>query len=106
MKHGLRDNHLQIIKHILQPFAGKIELVGLFGSRATGAYRNNSDIDLVFYGELSEAALDRIYSLFSESLLPFSVDVVAYNLITQSPLREHIDAVMQPLMDRKELLGE
>jgi predicted nucleotidyltransferase len=95
--HGLTDGQLRIITDTLRPFAGKITTVGLFGSRATGTHRDNSDIDLVLYGPLNEADVDRIYTLFEESPLPIKVDVVAFDLIDHPPLKQHITAVMRPL---------
>ena len=47
---GLSDKELNIITRILKPYAAKISQVKIFGSRATGKYRKNSDIDLVIYG--------------------------------------------------------
>jgi uncharacterized protein len=95
--HGLTPPQMQLISTILRPYARKITLVGLFGSRATGTYRANSDIDLVLYGTLAAREVDRLHSLFEESALPMKVDVVAYDLIDHPPLQAHITAVMQPL---------
>jgi predicted nucleotidyltransferase len=91
---------LRVIANILRPFAARITTVGLFGSRATGVYRDNSDIDLVLYGPLTENDIDRIYTLFQESSLPVSVDVTAFELIDYPPLKAHITAVMKPLFSK------
>jgi len=101
--HGLSESQLQVIRAILAPFAESIESVGLFGSRATGRFRPNSDIDMVLYGPIDEAMQDRIATLFDESPLAVDVDVVAYALIAYPALRAHIDAVMRPLFTRAEL---
>jgi predicted nucleotidyltransferase len=95
--HGLTHQQLHIIGETLRPFADKITTVGLFGSRATGTYRDNSDIDLVLYGPLSAADIDRIYTRFEDSALPIKVDVAAFDLIDHPPLKQHIAAVMRPL---------
>ena len=95
--HGLTDGQLRIITDIMRPFTDKITTVGLFGSRATGTYRDNSDIDIVLYGHLSEADIDRLYTIFEESSLPLKVDVTAFDLIDYPPLKAHIMAVMRPL---------
>lgn len=96
-EHGLTAEQLQIIREVLAPHAGVIQQVGLFGSRAKGTARPNSDIDLVLYGPLSEAIVDRVWTLFAESCLAVTVDIVAYDLIEAPALKSHIDAVMQPL---------
>ncbi|WP_417905192.1 nucleotidyltransferase family protein [Candidatus Tisiphia endosymbiont of Micropterix aruncella] len=92
--HGLSKEQLNILRNILLPFSKQIESVGLFGSRATGSYRPNSDIDIVIYGSLDEKTLDRIFTLLNDSNLPVKVDVQSYDLITYPPLKEHIDANM------------
>jgi predicted nucleotidyltransferase len=102
--HGLLGRHLAMIAEVLVPFAEAIESVGLFGSRATGTQKPGSDINLVLYGPLTEPMVDRLWTRFLESLLPFPVDVVAYSLITEPALKKQIDAVMRPLMVREDLI--
>ncbi len=77
---------------ILETLAGRIERVAVFGSRAEARYRASSDLDLVLYGSASEADCDRLWTLFQDSDLPFSVDVKSYDRIDHEPLRAHIDA--------------
>ncbi len=103
-KHDLTADQLRIIRDTLAPYAEKIDCVGLFGSRATGTARNNSDIDMVIYGRLDEQLVDRIWSLFDESNLAVKVDINAYHLITYPPLKMHIDSVMHPLLTQADLL--
>ena len=104
--HGLNENHLKIIKGILKPYAQDIEKVGLLGSRATGKYRSNSDIDMVLYGNINEPTLDRIWTLFDASNLPVSVDVAVYDLIDYPPLKNHVDDSMEVLFTHAELQGD
>lgn len=101
--HGLSSDQLNIIRGVLSPYALVITQVGLFGSRALGTARPNSDIDLVLYGPLTEAMEDRIWTLFDESSLALKVDVSAYDLLSYPPLRLHIDEVMQPLFEQADL---
>ena len=98
-KHGLRPQQINTIHRILLPFLDQIEHVGLFGSRASGLYRPNSDIDLVIYGSLDEKAMDRIFTLLNDSNLPFKVDVQVYDLINYLPLKNHIDSNMLLLFE-------
>lgn len=79
--------------------AGSIELVGTFGSRATGKARPAPDLDLVVYGPIGDQATDRLRSEFEESPMSIAVDIVAYDRIETARLKQHIDAVMQPLFD-------
>ena len=85
------------MRDVLRPFANVIESVGVFGSRAMGNARENSDIDLVIYGSISERQIDRLWTLFDESSLAVRVDLLAYNHIKHAPMRSHIDRFMQPL---------
>ena len=97
---GLTADHRDLLRDILATAGDRIDRVAVFGSRATGRYRPNSDLDLVLYGSADQAACDRLWTLFQESPLPFSVDVVSYAAIDSPPLRTHIDAVARPLFVR------
>lgn len=97
--HGLSPRQLAAIRRILQPWAARITAVEIFGSRATGNHRPNSDLDLLLHGDLDQRAIDRLWTLFHESNLPFAVDVSSYDLISHEPLREHVDRVRRPLFD-------
>lgn len=103
LDHGLTPQQVQIVRDVLAPYAAQITQVGLFGSRAKGTARPNSDIDLVLYGPLSEAVVDRIWTLFVDSSLAVAVDIIAYDLIDTPALKSHIDQVMQPLFERADL---
>ena len=95
--HGLTERQMLVIAEALRPYLHKISKVGLFGSRATGTYRENSDVDIVLYGSLDANDVDRLHTLFDDSSLPMSVDISAYHLIDYPPIKAHIEAVMKPL---------
>lgn len=100
---SLDASRMAIIKSVLRPYAHRIDKVGIFGSHATGTARPNSDIDLVLYGRLSEADIDRIWTLFSESALPVGVDVIGYDAALYPPLRAHIDRTARLLLTSDDL---
>ena len=100
--HGLTDSQLQTIKNILREFPAQVESVSLFGSRATGTYKSNSDIDLVLYGDIDSDSIDRLWTLFHESNLPYKVDVNAYQFARYP---EHIDSRAKVLFTQAELEG-
>lgn len=104
MDHGLSEQQLEIIQRILAQFADKIDRVGLFGSRAQGTHRPNSDIDLVVWGNIDEKTADRLWTLFNESSLALKVDVLVYAQITKAALKEHIDLVSVPLFTKADLI--
>jgi len=94
---------LGILRGVLSSFADRIQIAGLFGSRATKKARPNSDVDLVLYGDIDAELVDRIWTLFNDSSLVLKVDVLGYDLISHMPLKAHVDQVMQPLFTQEEL---
>lgn len=102
-KHGLTADHIAMVTQILRPYADKITCVGLFGSRAKGIYGAHSDIDMVIKGDLDQVDIDRLYSLFDDSLIPYKIDIVAYHLVDYLPLKQHIDDVFLPLLYQRDL---
>ena len=80
-----------VIAKLIEPLKGKLTDVRVFGSRALGTARPNSDIDIVLYGEVTEAEIDRLWTEFDESDLCVSVDVVGYEHIRYPPMRDHLD---------------
>jgi predicted nucleotidyltransferase len=64
----------------------------IFGSRAMGNYKPGSDIDIVLKGRVSEALVMTVnVELNERTPLPYRFDLVAYDLLSDSPLKEHID---------------
>ena len=103
--HGLSTAQVATIRAIMASQADRIERVALFGSRATGSARSASDVDLVVFGPVDEASIERLWTDFDESDLPFTVDVVGYRLIENPSLKAHIDAVARTLFTQDELSG-
>jgi uncharacterized protein len=103
---GLSSAQRQTIRTILAQNADDIARVDVFGSRARGTQRPNSDLDLVLHGSVDEAVIDRLWTLFQESNLPFSVDVKSYEQTQYAPLKAHMDAVCKTLFTRDELIQE
>lgn len=99
------DRDRSILRGILSVFADRIDRAAIFGSRALGRAHAASDIDLVLYGSLDDAAVARIWTMLDESGLAVTVDVARYEGLGHSSLRRHIDAYALPLFDRDELLA-
>jgi Predicted nucleotidyltransferases len=97
---GLGDSDRELLRLILATAQDRIESVAVFGSRAQGTQRPNSDIDLVLYGDVDAMLCARLGSLFRESRLAISVDVLGYDGIAYAPLRAHIDRTARPLFVR------
>jgi predicted nucleotidyltransferase len=75
----------------------EISRVCVFGSRALGTHRPNSDVDLVAFGEIDRVAAARIVQELESLPLPYLIDFVVYDGIISAPLRQHIDAVAQQI---------
>ena len=101
--HGLTVEQVQIIKKIIYSYQDKIIKIDLFGSRAMGSYKENSDIDLVIHGTLNVEEIDHLFTLFRESNLAVFVDIKEYDSIDYLPLKKHIDEVAVTLFDREDL---
>jgi predicted nucleotidyltransferase len=75
----------------------------VFGSRAQGRHRPESDVDLALYGELEERLVARIAGELEELPLPYSFDVLAYAGLRHGALQAHIDRVGPLVFERSEL---
>ena len=101
--HGLSPRTLRTIAEVLRQSSASIEEVALYGSRATGRWRPNSDVDLVLYGYVSPQEVDRMWTRFHESLLPLRVEAVAYQHLRASLARCRLDAAARTLFTRDQL---
>ncbi|MFK8262714.1 nucleotidyltransferase domain-containing protein [Capnocytophaga canimorsus] len=89
---GLETTVLASFQDIFEKFEN-IEKVIVYGSRAKGNFRYNSDIDLSIIGEVSYDDLLKIEFLIDELLLPYKVDLSVFNKIDNSDLKTHIERV-------------
>lgn len=87
----LEESQLACIKGILAREAPKCE-VRAFGSRVNGTARQFSDLDLVLVcrEKLYWRRLEALRNAFSESDLPFMIDVLDWQAISES-FRERIE---------------
>lgn len=87
---GLTPKAIEMISGVLHAHP-QVERTTIFGSRAIGNYRDNSDIDLCLHGTTDEKLLARITGELEELPLPYCFDVVLYDSISHPPVRTHID---------------
>ena len=71
----------------------EVERAVLFGSRAKGNARPNSDIDLALYGAIHTLALERIAEELDELPTPYLFDLQAIEGLQNPALLEHIQRV-------------
>lgn len=89
MKLGLSEKHFQLIVETLKQT--DIDRAVVFGLRAKGNWRENSDIDIAVFGE--GVNVGSLVAQLDELPMPYKFDIVDYNSINSCALREHIDRV-------------
>jgi predicted nucleotidyltransferase len=96
---GLDDRTLRLMRGFFEkhPSIGEVRI---FGSRAKGNFRSESDVDLAIFGDVDSVLASLVASELDELPLPYQFDVQAYPSIKHTPLREHIDRVGRPFFVR------
>lgn len=90
---GLSDDQFSQLIGIFK-LVKQVNQVKVFGSRAKGNYRKNSDIDLALFGDsLDRFVISKLLLELDDSNIPFKVDAQIYTEINNDPLKEHIDRV-------------
>ena len=89
MNIGLSGEHIKLIVDAIKE-SGAAKAV-VYGSRAKGNWRENSDIDIAVFG--GGVNIGRLHSRLDDLPMPYKFDVTDYDAINHVPLREHIDRV-------------
>lgn len=98
---GLTERDMKTLRDILSRYPDVRE-VFIFGSRAKGNFGQGSDIDLAVMNEgVTDKMIAQLKSDFSESSLPYFVDVTHYPTLRHAELKSHIDRVGLPVYQRK-----
>lgn len=81
----LSEEHLGEVRRILREHFPGVE-VRAFGSRVRGQAREYSDLDLALVGDetFDWRRIEAVKDAFSDSGLPFMVDVLDWNAISES----------------------
>jgi predicted nucleotidyltransferase len=104
--YGLENNDIMRIREV---FAAHNEVAQaiLYGSRAKGNDRPNSDIDLTLLGErLNLSLLLEIETELDDLLLPYTIDLSLYRHIENPALLAHIKRVGRVFYTRDNLALE
>jgi predicted nucleotidyltransferase len=106
IKFGLNSATVSAIQAIFAQHP-KITQVIIYGSRAKGNYRANSDIDLTMQGaQLDYSLLAKIDNQLDDLLLPYTIDLSIYGKIDNLDLLEHIKRVGQIFYEKLELFSD
>jgi predicted nucleotidyltransferase len=101
-RHGLSQRTVEQIQDVLAHYP-EVGRAVLFGSRAKGAARPGSDIDLALYGEgLDWRVLGRIEDELDDLLLPYSFSLLHDDTRTDSEVAAHIARVGLPFYEREQ----
>ncbi len=94
MKYGLKETTIEKITAVLARYP-QVEEAILYGSRAMGNYKTDSDIDLTLCGgaDLTLKVLYRIMNEIDDLLLPYTFDLSIFNDISDADVVEHIQRV-------------
>ena len=89
---GLDEEELSKLQTLFSSYP-EISKVILFGSRAKGTARKNSDIDLAVEGLESPLKIEALAMELDELPLPYHFDLQAMSTIKNRSLLEHIERV-------------
>lgn len=94
MKYGLSKEIYEEIKKVINKF--NAYQFKIFGSRARGDYKNNSDIDIVVFGDITEQDKFLILNEFDLINMPYTIDIVFMKNIEKQSL---IDSILKEGVD-------
>lgn len=88
MRYGLPDEVYLKIKSIINQYS-QYEFK-IFGSRARGNYKKNSDIDIAVVGNVTENDYFNILNEIDLINIPYTIDIVFLNKTNKKELKESI----------------
>ena len=88
MKFGLSDDVLGKLREIIKKYHYDFFI---FGSRARGDYRNNSDIDIAVMGNVTEKDQIQIRNEFDALILPYMIDILFVSNLKNVELIKNIE---------------
>lgn len=94
---ALSSDQVDIVRSIISEFAPEAHIF-IFGSRADGSAKPYSDLDIALKQQhpIDKKAINRIIIAFSDSDLPFRVDVLDWHTLTPE-FKRIIEADLSPL---------
>lgn len=90
MAFGLPQKTITQLKSVFKNHP-EITQVKIYGSRARDYYRKGSDIDLAFFSESEKDLSSKLSWELDDLPTPYLFDLVNYNTLNDSPLKEEID---------------
>jgi predicted nucleotidyltransferase len=101
MRFGLSEATINLIIGVLQSYP-EVEKATIYGSRATGTFKNGSDIDLTLEGQkLTGDTLAKIASDLDDLPIPYTVDLSIFATLDNEDLRIQIQKSGLPFYSAK-----
>ncbi len=92
-QYGLTNRDMKTVQDIFRKYPD-VKEVYLFGSRAKGNYKTGSDIDFAIMNEgVDSKTITKLLADFTESSLPFTVDLINFPTLKHTDLINHINRV-------------
>jgi len=89
---GLISAEVELMRAVFSRYPDIIEAT-LFGSRAKGTHRPQSDVDLALVGVADDLVAEAVAEALEALPMPYRFDVKAFDVIRYQPLLEHIQRV-------------
>ena len=91
LKFGLEENIIENIVNIIKKY-DEVEMAKIFGSRARGDYKVQSDIDIALYGkDLTNSINTNIFYEIDKLYLPYKIDLINFNTLEEDALKDNIE---------------
>ena len=99
---GLTEKTIALVRTVFTKHS-EVQEVKIYGSRAMGSQRPNSDIDLAVWGRIDRRVIGRISRELDELPLPYTFDVTDYASVDHAPLKQHIDEYGKNFFSREDI---
>lgn len=97
---GLPTGDLNAIINVVAS-VDNVQRAVVYGSRAKGNYRPNSDIDIMLFGDsLTFSDIATVADRLDDLLLPWQIDITARNRVFNSDFIEQVDCYDKVIFNR------
>lgn len=97
---GLPTGDLNAIINVVAS-VDNVQRAVVYGSRAKGNYRPNSDIDIMLFGDsLTFSDITTVADRLDDLLLPWQIDITARNRVFNSDFIEQVDRYGKVIFNR------
>lgn len=95
----------KLLEDIINIISNEKEIIkaSIFGSRARGDFRKNSDIDICIYGDLDSIKFNLLIDKFNELNTPLDFDIINFEKIKKDELKNNIIKYGVIIYERKNI---